>query len=615
LGGFGPCRESYCIEDLLENDGTRALARLEQNNLVCAKGSTGKGGSRPFAAAQCLLWVCAGVLLFAGCTTGHYRRSADNEVYGIVQQVEKQLFGHTNAFNIDTAYSARKPQDIPATELIEDRLATNQRVLTVEEAMDLAVNRSRRYQSAKEALYLSALSLTGQRYAFSPQFFQSTIATVAHTADGDKLVSLNNTIGVDQLLKSGGSLSVKLANDILRYYTGEPRRSVLSLISVNLTQPLLRGFGRNNPQVESLTQSERNVIYAVRNYDFFQDQFALEVVNDYFDLLALKDIVRNRYTNYLGRVQSTKRLEARAHDRERLSDVDQARQAELTAKNNYVDSAANYRNSLDQFKITLGLPVGEKMALDDRALYELEHTGLVPTHLNPDEAYRVAVQRQLPTLNAIDRFEDSKRKIRVAADQLRADLNLSGSAALESTEPTDYTRFDPNKAVASAGVELDLPLDRLLQRNTYRTTLILFEAELRNFTLTLDTLKENIEKGMRTLEQRRQNYEIQTNALELANRRVASTTMLLEAGRAEVRDLVDAQDSQISSENAVTAALVAYQQNRLELLLDIGALDTQTPTFWLKNPLSTYLPAEPSAPPQLEPAETAVLPPEHYFQN
>jgi outer membrane protein TolC len=559
--------------------------------------------------------AAASVLLLSACSTSNYRHAADNEVYGIIQQVEGQVFGHTNAFEIGTQYSGRKPKEIPAAELIEDRLRTNGINLTIEAALDVAVSRSRRFQAAKETLYLTALSLTGQRYAFSPQFFASSRGSVVRTSDGEKLVSVKNRIGMDQLLKTGGSVSVQLANDILRYYTGEPRRSVLSLISLNLTQPLLRGFGRKNPAVESLTQSERNVIYAVRNYSFFQDQFALEIANDYFDLLAQKDVIRNRYTNYLGRVQSTKRLEARAHDRERLSDVDQARQAELTAKNNYVNAVAGYRNSLDQYKIKLGIPVGEKVSLQDQTLADLEAKGLVPAELNPEEAYRVAVHRHRQILNAIDKFEDSKRKVCVAADQLRAELKLFGGASLQSDPPTDYTRFDPNKVSAEVGLELNLPIDRLVERNIYRATLISFEAELRNFTLTLDGLKDSIQRGLRTLDQRRQNFVIQKNALDLANRRVKSETMLLEAGRAEVRDLVEAQDAQISAQNAVTTALVDYQQARLQLLLDIGSLDTAVPEFWLANPLPGYLAGTKPAPSSSAPNDEAVVLPEKNFEN
>jgi outer membrane protein TolC len=553
--------------------------------------------------------------LLAGCTAAHYKRSADTDVYRIVQEVEGQIFGHTNAFTVNTAYSRRKPDQIPFGELIEDRLQTKLRTLTIEEALELAMAHSRSYQSAKETLYLTALTLTGNQHAFSPQFFASSAGTVTRTSGGERLVTVKNKVGVNQLLKTGGELGVTLANDILRYYTGSPRLSVVSLISVNLSQPLMRGFGRNNQSVENLTQAERNVIYAVRNFSYFQEQFTVDIVNDYFDLLAQKQAVRNRYTNYLGRVQSTQRLEVRAHDRERLADVDQARQAELTAKDNYVNAVATLLNSLDQFKIKLGLPIGEKIRLDDHPLKELEQIGLVPAPLDPVAAYRFATEKQLQILNAIDKFEDSKRKVRVAADQLRADLKLTGNAALESTAPTDYTRFEPNKAAANVGLELNLPIDRVSERNNYRSTLVSFESELRTFTLALDTLEDDIKKGLRSLEQQRQNYGIQKNALELANRRVVSATMLLEAGRAEVRDLVDAQDSQISAENAVIAALVNYQQARLQLLLNIGALDSEETQFWLKENLEAVRTGPKPVEPGLDPGGRAVPTPDRFFDN
>ncbi len=566
------------------------------------------------ALARSVLWAAACALTLSGCSAAHYRRSADKEVYGIIQQAQRQVLGQTNAFTIDTAYSARKPEEILPGELIEDRLQTNRRALTIDMALDLAAHNSRRYQAAKETLYSTTLNLTEARYAFSPKLFAASGGTFERSSSGERSGEVKSQVGVSQLLRTGGSLGVNLLNDLLRYYAGDPRWSAVSTISVNLVQPLLSGFGRNSPSVESLTQAERNVVYAVRNHSFFQDQFALEIANDYFNLLTQMDGIRNRYTNYLGRVQATKRLEARV-DRERQVDVGQARQAELSAKNAYVNDVARYRTALDQFKIKLGLPLGEKVSLDDQTLDELERSGLVPAPLDPDAVYRLAVQKQLPTLNAIDRVEDLKRKVRVAASQLKADLTLSGNASLDSEGPTDYTKFDPNQIRAGVGLQLDLPIDRLRERNTYRATLVSFEAEVRNLTLTLDNLRDSIERGVRTLDQRRQNYEIQKSALEVANNRVLSATVLLEAGRAEVRNLIEAQDAQIAAQNAVTTALVDYQQSRLQLMLDIGALDTDLPRFWLKDHLAAFLPSGTPVATQPASAEQAVLPPDQYFKN
>jgi outer membrane protein TolC len=573
-----------------------------------------------------LPWAAACLLLVAGCTAAQHRKSTDKETYKIVQQVESQVFGRTNAFTIDTRYSARKPEEITPEELIGDRLQTNWRVLTIEGALDLAVKNSREYQTAKEALYTTALNLSLARYevgrSISP--FAGASAVSARASDGAKSSSVTlgdpnhpdnaNGVRIQQLFKTGGRLTVELLNSIMLYYTGKPEVS-FSRVSASLVQPLLRGFGRNNPEVELLVQAERNMVYAVRDFSLYQDEFALGIVNGYFRLLQQKDTIRNRYTNYLGRVQSTKRLEARAADRERISDVDQARQAELTSKNSYVDAVASYRTQLDQFKITLGLPLGETFYLDDQALDELEQTGLVPAPLETEMAYRLAVQRQLQILNYIDEFEDSKRAVRIAADRLKPGLQLTGSAALE-TEGTDYTRFDPKKYSAGVGLELDLPLDRLPRGNAFRDALVTFESEVRRFTARLDDLKNDIESGVRSLAQLRQNYQIQRNALELANRRVISSSLRMQAGVAEVRDLVEAQDAQINAQNAVTRALVDYQTARLRLMYDIGALSTDQSKFWLKDHLAAFLPegARP-APEAPQTSDQAVLPPDQYFNK
>jgi len=192
-------------------------------------------------------------------------------------------------------------------------------------------------------------------------------------------------------------------------------------------------------------------------------------------------------------------------------------------------------------------------------------------------------------LNAIDRFEDSKRKIKVSADQLRPGLSLVGNASLGSTEPPDYTDFDPDEIRYSAGLELDLPIDRLRERNDYRATLVSFESQLRSLSLTLDRFKQRIDGGLRTIEEARLNILSQQAQLAVENRRVDVNTILLEAGRNEIRDLREAQDALISAQNALTSSIVDYLQARMQLLLDVGVLETGDDKFWLRDPLATLL--------------------------
>lgn len=533
-------------------------------------------------------WVLPAILL-AGCSASHYRRAADKEVYNIIQDAENRVFGRTNAFSIETRYSGRKPQEIPASELIDDRTQTNRRVLNLAQTLELAVEQSREYQAEKEQLYLTALSLTGARYQFTPIFLANSTADISGTGSDSQIGSVRSRIGVSQLFKTGGRLSVALANDLLRYFISKPagaaRNSAIDTISVNLSQPLLRGFGRNDPAVENLTQAERNVVYGVRSFSQFQKEFDIAVVEDYFNLLGQQAEVRNNYTNYLRRVDLTRYTEARAVDRVRAADVEDARTAELAARISYINSIAFYRNQLDAFKLRLGIPITDSVYLDESELRQLERVGLLPVTMTPDAAFHIAIDRNLDIINVIDRFEDSKRKVRLAADQLKPSLNLFASASVQSDAPDDYLNFDPNRIRYQAGLSLDDLVDKLPARNNYRATLVSFESQLRTLVANLDGLRDRIERGFRTLEQQRQNFLNRQASLEVAARRVDMNQTLLEAGRVQVRDLREAQDALIAAQNQLTDSIVGYLAARLQLLFDIGILSTTTEQFWLRDPL------------------------------
>ena len=434
--------------------------------------------------------ICLLTLLLAGCSTAHHRKSADREAYGLISGAERQVLGQTNAFTIDTRYSARDPNSILPAEIIDDRSATNNRTLTIEQALELAVQNSREYQTRKEQLYLTALALTTATHQFAPIFTHSTDAGFEGTVGGPHGMGANTRLSVSKLLKTGGNLSLTLANDLFRWYAGPgapaQRNTARNIISVNLVQPLLRGFGVNDPAVENLTQAERNLVYAIRDYSQFQDQFAVGIVDDYFQLLQIRSDLRNSYTNYLRRVETTRYTEARSVDRASPLDVEDVRFQELQARISYVNTVTLYLNRLDAFKLTLGLPIGETIYLDDTPLQVVDQAGPIPADISRDAAFRLATERHATLLNAVDEFEDAKRQIRLAADRFKPRLDLTGSASLASDAPTDLTEFDIDNLSYSGGFILQLPLETLPQRNAYRQTLIRFEQAIRSLALTLE---------------------------------------------------------------------------------------------------------------------------------
>ena len=62
--------------------------------------------------------------------------------------------------------------------------------------------------------------------------------------------------------------------------------------------------------------------------------------------------------------------------------------------------------------------------------------------------------------------------------------------------------------------------------------------------------------------------------------RVESTNMLLEAGQAAARDLLESQDALIEAQDGVTAALVNHAIAKLKFFLDIGVLQVKPDGMW-----------------------------------
>ena len=555
-------------------------------------------------------------ITLAGCTTGHYRKSADKESYSIIQEKQKAALGHTNAFNIDTPYSARKPEEIKPAEILTQRSGGVKRKVNLSDVLKLAVASNRSYQTRKETVYLTALQLTRDRDDFKPHLFGGTSASGTRGSGHNRYGSLNSDASVANSLKGGGRIGIAVANDILHYFTrttGNPQDTAASQISVNLFQPLLRGAGASIA-AENLTQSERNVVYDVRSFTQYQLQFSYDVISAYFRLLQQKDTVRNEYNNYLNLVKARERAEALSRDRLPAFQVDQASQDELSAKIRYISTVASYQAAVDNLKLLLSLPLAEDLSLDDNDLKDLDRIGLPVLEMNDEQAFSYAIEKRLDLLNEIDRFEDAKRRIHVAADGLKADLNLVASGSLVSNGPEDYAHFDKNSYQASAGVQLNLPLWRLRERNTFRSAQIAFERQIRSLAQTFDDTRNKLRQDLRNLQQARQKYDIQKLAVQLADKRVESVELLILAGRAQVRDQLDAASSQVQARNALTQALVDYHLARLNLLVDLGVLNTSPEKFWLAEQKPAGLPdAKTGASVKTE--ADSVVPPDKLFAN
>jgi outer membrane protein TolC len=583
---------------------------MNLKNLKSNGPQRGTASSRNFGIAAAIAFI---LLFDTGCSTTEYHRQADEENYEIIRKVEEQVFGKTNAFTINTRHSSLKLDEVQIPEVIKERMVNGELPLTLASSLDIAVRQSREFQREKENLYLAALSLSDRRNVFASIWSGSANTSIERETDADGRATGGGQLGLSKrIFRTGGTISGLLVNDMFKYFVGNPSRQVVNTISLNLTQPLLRGGGRHNSVANSLTQAERDVIYAIRDYSQFQKRFAVDVVNAYLDLLGRKNTVRNNYANYLSQQKAALRAETRVPRDGKLNE-NLARQSELRAKNSYINSITDYQNALDRFKDRLAIPLSMDVMLDDGPFNQLQTTGLSPISFDAESAYNLSVEKHLPTLNEVDRFEDAKRRVLVAANSLKPGLNIVGGASLATPAPDDYTNFDPDRVRANMGVELDLPFNRVTERNAYRSSLINFERQIRSLGQTLDTRRAVIAQGLRTLLQREATYRNNVVGVEIAETRVAQQNMLIEAGRANQQTLIDAENDLIGQRNARVSAIVSFQQARLQLLLDAGVINTDSPDFWIQPQYAPTPAAAPDTAPSATP--TDVLTPEQLFKE
>jgi outer membrane protein TolC len=360
--------------------------------------------------AGLLLLACAA----AGCTRAHYRLAADREVYPIVGERagaagfaadRLELEPHPAsrlADPTDPDHPPRPPDDPVAAQYMErpngmkgahwpkdevdwieppgweaalPRGPDGAVTLDASRAFELALVHSREYQEALERLYVAALALTLNRFEFQTQWFLRNLTEFSSFAPGTpnetNVVTSDSNLGFSRAFAAGGQLFVDFANSYVLEYTANGRTSVSSTFVANFVQPLLRGAGRR-VRLEQLTQAERDVLYAARDFYRFRKQFWASVTTldgGYLSLLLQVQTIRNAEENLRGQEQNL-RLHEELFRGGKISivEMDRVFQAYQQARAGVAQSVAGRQTSLDDFKILLGLPPRIPIELDDAPL-------------------------------------------------------------------------------------------------------------------------------------------------------------------------------------------------------------------------------------------------------
>jgi len=590
-------------------------------------------------AATALAVVC---LMTAGCKSPQAHRIEADDVAGdIIKDNQGPAIGRSEAFTIETPADALRRRLLldqglqvsgPAslgTDQLEpvphwpgNRKASERGTvdtstgpiavvgpevqISLVQALQIAARNNREYQDAKESVFVTALSLDLESQDFRNTYAGLLDGTLSHDESGATPVG-GATTGAEaswsRRFRSGAALTGRIGVDLVKLLTRGYDSSLGVFADASISVPLLRGAGRHIV-TESLTQAQRNVIYSLYALERHKRTLAVQVASSYLGVLQQADQINNASDNYDRLLKAAVRAD-RLYKAERLkkTEVDEAQQDVLRARERVISARNVYEGRLDSLKITLGLPTDARIALDPRELSSLvdRAKAAVVVEEAPDadeapdkrgkfelpvgKAVELALTNRLDLRTAQQRVIDAQRGVVVATDGLKADLTLTGSGAMGAgrglgSAAADNAHLRPEKGTYSATVASDLPWERTAERNAYRTSYITLERATRSVQDLEDRIKLSIRGALRTLTQTRKTFAIQSSAVGLALSRVKSTEMFLQAGRLEIQEVLKAQESLVQAQDSLTAALVDYRIAELELQRDMGVLEVDAKGLW-----------------------------------
>jgi outer membrane protein TolC len=233
----------------------------------------------------------------------------------------------------------------------------------------------------------------------------------------------------------------------------------------------------------------------------------------------------------------------------------------------------------------------------DQTATRLETLALPPVAISAEDAVAIARDHRLDWMNARARLVDSWRQIDLASNALLSTLDFTAAGAM-GTIGNRSARFDGRTGDLRFGLRFDTPLQRLLERNDYRETLIDYQRARREYDEFEDRVSQSLRNTLRIVELSQLNFELRRSAVQTAISQVDLARLRLDEpprpgaqaqfGATTARDLVSALGDLLNAQNDLLGLWVGYDVLRVLLDFEMGTMRLTTDGRWIDpGPMTT----------------------------
>ena len=450
--------------------------------------------------------------------------------------------------------AAQAPPTVTLAQAVDEALAKNDRLInqhdTIEQA-DLGVRLARNQFQPKVTPNILG------------SFGQTDVAAQTYRVD----LSQRFTTGTEVRLGLGTATSQipgtpGTSEPDLRFYNADTTLSV--------SQPLLRGFGRNVAR-RALSSAEFRRQDADRQQTLAEQQVTVEVVATYYRVVsqqAFVDVARQS----VDRARRLRDASEAKLDAGLVSQLDVLRAQQLVTQSEIqlFDAQGAVEDARDSLRFLMGRT--------DNVTFDVERSIPRPQTepIDQERATAIALERRLDLRGLAEQSADADRQVSYSRNQLLPQVDVNFALTRRVTSDTFLTSFNFDGFQFATFFTIAMPVDRTAQIVDYQYSLIDRDRRKREIDTLERQISDDVKRALRERDRLIRNVVAAETSVEISRKEVDVAQLRYERGLSNNLDVVTAESALLVAESRRIQALADAAISRVRLRALLGVLDPRT---------------------------------------
>ncbi len=371
---------------------------------------------------------------------------------------------------------------------------------------------------------------------------------------------------VSRLLPFGATISGNYRTDMANNQFGTFNNSNLT---VGVTQPLLRGFGKKVTQFE-LENSRRGVEGAQRNFELARQRLVVEVVASYFNIIrqeGLLDVAQNSHERNKELLRASEaRLEVGLASK---LDVFRAELQLSQAQEVVILREEALDLAVDGFKFNLGLGPLEQISLAK------VDPGYQPVDINLENLTRLALENRVEVQEERDRVRDAQRSVAISKQNLLPQLDLNVRYEQRGMGDSFYSSLDFQDRGFNVFLATRYALDRSHEKASFALAQMDVNARVRSLRLLEYNIVNEVRAAARNVERIGKSILLQERSIDFAEKQRRLAMLRYQRALASNFDIIDAENNLIQARSNYVSLVTDHHVAQIELKRVTGLIDIE----------------------------------------